>query len=779
MTPHATRFALRAGAATIIGSLALGALTILPADAHTPTPTADAFLRVATYPVFQNLPADLPRESVTVAEISTVTEDGRTMIYTDALGQRIGFLDISNPAAPLGLGSISLVGLGGADDEPTSVAVSGPYLMVVVDTSGGDFTSPSGRLDVFRLSDRTRVASFDMAGQPDSIAISKDRRYAAIAIENQRDESATADGGLGKKGDLPQLPAGFVQILDLQGTPQDWGQRRVELVAADGSALPAFVAAGIAAPSDPEPEYVSINARNKLALTLQENNGVVIIDLTSGAIESVFSAGSATVTGIDTAKDKTISLTGSITAAREPDSVGWIDNRYLATANEGDWRGGSRGWSVFDSVTGGVVWDAGNSFEYLAETLGLHNEARAAKKGAEPEGLLISTIRGKRYGFVGSERSNFIAVYDLSDPVSPRYLQALAATNGPEGILAIPSRGLLAVSSEKDEASEGVRASISLYQLGALAGSAGSPAFPSIVSDSVDGVPIGWGALGALTASTTDPDVLYTANDSAYSPSRIFPIDTTQSPAILGEPITVTRDGVPIGLDIEGLHAREQGGFWLAGEGATGAANGLYLTDASGAILRIVRLPETVSSQLGKWGLEGVTAITDESGEHVWVALQRELSGDPVGIARIGRYDVATGQWSFFGYRLESASSGGSDWIGLSEIVAVDADTLAVVERDKLNGPDALIKRIYTVRIPDSTPAAGELPVLAKSLALDVLPALRATKGWTQEKLEGLTIGGNGRVYAITDNDGLKDSTGETVFLDLGAASKVFGITYR
>ena len=56
-----------------------------------------------------------------------------------------------------------------------------------------------------------------------------------------------------------------------------------------------------------------------------------------------------------------------------------------------------------------------------------------------------------------------------------------------------------------------------------------------------------------------------------------------------------------------------------------------------------------------------------------------------------------------------------------------------------------------------------------------MLPALRATNGWTQEKLEGLTVGGDGQVYAITDNDGVLDATGETVLLRLGTYRKVFG----
>jgi hypothetical protein len=64
--------------------------------------------------------------------------------------------------------------------------------------------------------------------------------------------------------------------------------------------------------------------------------------------------------------------------------------------------------------------------------------------------------------------------------------------------------------------------------------------------------------------------------------------------------------------------------------------------------------------------------------------------------------------------------------------------------------------------------------VLKKKLARDLLPALRAPKGWVQEKLEGLTVGADGNVYAVTDNDGLKDATGETQFLRLGSARSFF-----
>ena len=75
-----------------------------------------------------------------------MSEDGRTFIHTDALAGRIGFVDITDPAKPRGLGTLDLAAdLGvGAHAEPTSVAVVGGYVLVVVDTSES-FTAPSGR----------------------------------------------------------------------------------------------------------------------------------------------------------------------------------------------------------------------------------------------------------------------------------------------------------------------------------------------------------------------------------------------------------------------------------------------------------------------------------------------------------------------------------------------------------------------------------------------------------------------------------------------------------
>ncbi|ORV21069.1 alkaline phosphatase [Mycolicibacterium conceptionense] len=722
-------------------------------------PDADRYHRTATYPVYLNKPAEDPADRETVAEISTVTPDGNTVIYTDAAAKRIGFVDIADPAKPVGKGTLSLAELGHKDDQPTSVAVVNDHVLVVVDTTGGDFAHPSGRVDIVRIADRTRVHSVDLGGQPDSIAISPDGSFAAIAMENQRNEEFTPPGK--EEGDLPQPPTGFVQLIDLTGAPNTWTPRKVDFD------VEAARKAGLDTPEDLEPEYVSINSRGQVAVTLQENNGIAVLDGHTGQVAKIFSAGSQSVTGIDTKEDGAIDQTGSIKdTPREPDAIGWIGDDYVATANEGDWKGGTRGWTIFDAGTGKVVWDAGNSLEQLAVRTGLHIESRAESKGPEPEGLAITTIGGRPVALIASERSNFVAVYDVSEPAAPRFRQILPTTPGPEGVLPIPSRNLLAISSESDDAEARVRASVTIYGYGDDFKAEGKPNFPSIVSGDIDGAPIGWGALGALSADPKNDNRLYTATDIAYGSARILGIDVAHKPALIETELAVTEVGKPVTLDTEGVSARPDGGFVLAVEGEDGAGNQIVYVAADGHIEKRVPLPKDIAAQLGSQGLEGVAV----DGDAVWVALQRELKSDPKGIVRIGRYTRDGDKWDWFGYQLDTTATK-DDWLGVSEI-AVHNGQLLVLERDKLNGPDARVKALYRVAIPEGETAADKLKVLPKTLARNLLPDLQATNGYVQEKVEGFAIAGNQNLYVVTDNDGLDDANGETVFLDLGPASE-------
>ena len=713
-------------AAVLVPALLLAAPN--PARAHGGDAPRLPFGRIATVPAYLNAPAG----AAAAAEIAAVTTDGRTLVWTDSPGERLGFADITDPAAPTATGALATGG------EPTSVAVLGRYILAAVNTSPS-FTAPSGRLLVVDAASRRVVRSIELGGQPDSVAVAPSGRYVAVAVENERDEDVN-------DGAIPQAPAGFLAVLDVAA---GW---RLSTVPLTGLAA--------VAPTDPEPEYVAINRRDQAVVSLQENNHLAVVDLRTRRVTRHFSAGTVTVRDVDTKDDGQIVLDGTITAPREPDGVTWLTDDLFATANEGDYQGGTRGFSIIDARTGTPVWDAGNSLDRIAVRHGLYPDGRSDAKGAEPENVAVGTFGGTPYLFVNAERGNFTAVYDVRDPRRPRFVQVLPTVNGPEGVVTVPSRGLVAVASEEDLPEDGIRAAVQLFRFGA------PPTFPSLTSPRT----IPFGALSGLSAVPGRPHALTAVTDNVYRPTRLLTVDTAARPAAVTRELVVTKGGTPIGYDAEGVAARRNGGWWLAVEGGAGTPNLLVAVDRSGAVTAEVPLPAAVAAAVTTNGLEGVAVTGSGRAEQVWVAVQRELRGDPAGLARIGRYTPATGAWAWLGYPLDKAPAG---WVGLSELVAVDADTFAVVERDNQRGPAAAIKRVYTFDVPARF-GTDPLPTVTKRLAADLLPALRAGNGWTQDKVEGLAIGGDGRVYAVTDNDGLDDATGETVFLRLGRAGSVF-----
>ncbi|KOX13266.1 hypothetical protein ADK67_44320 [Saccharothrix sp. NRRL B-16348] len=716
-----------------------GVTASLLAPAATATPP-DRFQRVGTLSVFANSSAG----EHTAAEIAAATADGRTVVYTDSPAGRIGFAALGRDGALSPAGVLDLPG------EPTSVDVLGRLALVAVDTSESS-TAPSGVLVVVDLDAEAVVATHDLGGQPDSIDISPDGRHAAVAVENQRDEDV-ADGA------LPQAPAGFLAVVDLAGGPRAWTVRRVGLT-------------GLAevAPEDPEPEYVSVNGRGQAAVTLQENNHIAIVDLRSAEVVNHFSAGTVTVEGVDVADDGRIDPTATITAAREPDAVAWLDDRTLGTADEGDYQGGSRTWTVFDAASGRVVFSSGNELQQVAIRQGQYPDGRSDNKGVEPEGLAVASFGRHRYAFVGLERANLVAVYDVDDPRRPRFVQALPTGVGPEGLLPIPATGTLVVSAEEDSAEDGVRSSLTSYRLTrtpltvALARNEGSP---SIVSDG-----IGFGALSGLSGIPGNRGDVVAITDSAYVPTRVLTIDTRSAPARVRAELTVTKGGRPVDYDGEGIAARRDGGYWVAAEG-DGKARPNLLVEVSrtGEVVREVPLPAEVAATATSNGFEGVTTTGRGDGEQVWLAVQREWKNDRRGEATLARFTPATGEWSFAAYPLDAASTG---WVGLSEVTALDDRTLLVLERDNQRGAAAVTKKVYRVDLSAlATAAAGQpKPLAAKTEARDLLPALTAGGGVAHDKPEGLAVVGDGplrRLVGVVDNDGVDDAPGESVFLRLG-----------
>lgn len=748
---------MRRRALLLAGSLAAAAL--IPATAGAERP-ARHFNRVGSFSVHLNN-ADVSDE--TVAEILDSTPDGMTVAYADASTGSVGFVDISDPSAPSADGTVA------TDGEPTGLAIAGDHVLVGVNTSAS-LTDPSGHLAVIDLDSRTIVAEVELGGQPDSVATSPDGRYAAVAIENERDEDIEVDG---VEGGLPQAPAGLLQVVDLVGAPTDWTVRDVDL-----TGLAAYGA------TDPEPEYVDIDDRNRAVVTLQENNHVAVVDLRTGRVTSDFDAGTVDLDQVDTVEDDVISLTGSLRdVPREPDAVGWLGGNRFATANEGDLFGGSRGFTIFDE-RGRVVHDSGMQFEHEVVRHGHYPESRSENKGAEPEGIEVGRFGTTTYLFVGAERANVVGVYDVRGASTPRFVQMLPSGLGPEGIEAIPSRDLLVVTSEEDDPTFGVRTNISIYEL-----QDAPAAYPEIASmDSAAGTPIPWSALSGMVADPDDPATVYAVSDSYYANAQVFTLDVSATPALVTDVMTVA--GASADLDLEGVTVGPDGDLWVASEGnASGSRPNLVLhLDADGAVVEEFGLPAEVlacreaSSSTGTLGsgFEGLTVLDDGT---IAVAQQRgwdyttadceDLDDDPAGTdpaepgqTRVWLLDPSDGSWDHVAWELAPIPADAS-WVGLSEVTALDDGTVLVIERDNRTGDWTDLKTLVRADL-DGGVTAGDKQVL------DLLPAMRASAGWVSDKPEGTAVTTDGQVLVVTDNDGVDGWSGETQLLRLGHVGELF-----
>jgi len=122
---------------------------------------------------------------------------------------------------------------------------------------------------------------------------------------------------------------------------------------------------------------------------------------------------------------------------------------------------GGRSFSVFDAVTGTMVYDSKGLFEKIlandpvfktifnaSNSTGVPSlKNRSDDKGPEPEGIAIQEISGIPYLFVALERIGGAMVFNIENPLAPIYVgyynNRSTTTSGPdlgaEGIITIPA----------------------------------------------------------------------------------------------------------------------------------------------------------------------------------------------------------------------------------------------------------------------------------------------------------------------------------------------------
>lgn len=95
---------------------------------------------------------------------------------------------------------------------------------------------------------------------------------------------------------------------------------------------------------------------------------------------------------------------------------------------------GTRSFSIWDS-NGNLVFDSGDELERLTLTQvpSIFNsngsftdntfDTRSDNKGPEPEGVVVGVVNGRTYAFIGLERTGDVVVYDVTNPVSPTFIE--------------------------------------------------------------------------------------------------------------------------------------------------------------------------------------------------------------------------------------------------------------------------------------------------------------------------------------------------------------------
>jgi hypothetical protein len=294
--------------------------------------------------------APVPSQEIELNYIGSFDPSGAStstceIVVHDPVSQRIfttsaiaGFLDIinfSNPAAPTLVSSINMNTYGGV----TSVAVKNG--VVAVASPNADETL-NGSV-VFFDTNGTFLKQVTVGALPDMITFSPDGTKVMTANEGQPNANYSID------------PEGSVSIINIAGGIPNLNQSNVTtlLFTAYNAQETALIASGVrklkltsTLSQDFEPEFITISADSQKAwVTLQENNAIVEINLTTSTISDIWALGAKDVSipgnGMDISDNNGQVLIANwpIKAFYMPDAVANYTvggTTYLVTANEGD-----------------------------------------------------------------------------------------------------------------------------------------------------------------------------------------------------------------------------------------------------------------------------------------------------------------------------------------------------------------------------------------------------------------------------------------------------------
>lgn len=311
-----------------IGSNAATTIYIKDNETQAPVPNADITLDyIGSF--------DPSGAGVSTCEIVVHDPVSQRLFTISAVSKKLEIINFANPTSLSVINSIDMTPYGGI----TSVAVKNGIVAV----SSPNLVEQNNGSVVFFDTNGVFLKQVTVGAFPDMITFTPDGNKVLTANEGQPNDAYTTD------------PEGSVSIIDISGGIAGLTQSNVTtlLFTAYNAQETTLLASGIrktkstsTLSQDFEPEYITISANSQKAwVTIQENNAIAEINLTTNTYTDVWALGTKDVSipgnGMDISDNNGQVLIANwpIKSYYIPDAVANYSvagTNYLVTANEGD-----------------------------------------------------------------------------------------------------------------------------------------------------------------------------------------------------------------------------------------------------------------------------------------------------------------------------------------------------------------------------------------------------------------------------------------------------------
>lgn len=270
------------------------------------------------------------------AEIVAYDSTTYRLYIANSVGAKLDIIDFSNPASPTLINSVDVTSYGNIN----SVTVyDGTVAMAIENTDA--------QLDgfvVFLDQDGTFISQVTVGAMPDMITFTHDHTKVLTANEGEpnSDYSSDPEGSVS----IVDLTAGYAALTNADVTTigfTAYNGMESQLLA---QGLRIFSTSASVA-QDLEPEYIAISTDDQKAfVSLQENNGMLVIDIPTATIDTIYALGYIDYSSdswLDPSDQSGSVLIGSapVKGAYMPDAVAYASiggQGYVFSANEGDSR---------------------------------------------------------------------------------------------------------------------------------------------------------------------------------------------------------------------------------------------------------------------------------------------------------------------------------------------------------------------------------------------------------------------------------------------------------